>query len=436
MSQRNARYNIWNAVAMAASINLVNQFVGIFAVKLGATDLQLGYLSSWPNLASVVATLGAAAAVAGARNKKRLIGAMFLVGRAAALGAAAVPWFPEAARVWALIGFWVLQVFPNSAAGTALNSFIADVFPAASERGKAFAARNTWMTGAGMVIIPIVGWALDDLFPYPLGYQIMFVASFAVALLEIGFFLMMKEPGEPAAKSAPDVAAARMEDVPTAGRGAYRRMPVGKVDWRAYWQTFSHRPFLLFVLCSIPFHFTWQIAWPIFTRYQVTDLNMNNSWLSWITVANQLGQVAAFPLWARWSERFGTTAMLALAGVNLATAPFLTALATTPGWLLPINIWTGCGVAGVVLLVLNNQLEVSPVEGRTVYLAVHSALVSISATIAPMVGAFLMSAMGTRTALYFSSLPRVATAFAFFLLGRFLARTKGSGQSVSNPDAS
>jgi MFS family permease len=110
-----------------------------------------GYLSSWPNLVSVVAVLGAAAAVARSRNKQRLIAAIFLLGRVAALGAAAVPWFPEAARVWALIGFWVLAVFPNSAAGTALNSFMADVFPGPSDRAKALAARNSWTTGAGMV---------------------------------------------------------------------------------------------------------------------------------------------------------------------------------------------------------------------------------------------------------------------------------------------
>jgi MFS family permease len=413
--QRNARYNILNAVAMAASINLINQYVGIFAVKLGATDLQLGYLSSWPNLASVIATLGAAAAVARARSKQRLIAAIFLLGRAAALGAAAVPWFPESARVWALIGFWVLAVFPNSAAGTAMQSFIADVFPGTSERGRAFATRNTWTTGAGILLIPFVGWALDSLFPYPLGYQIMFVASFFVALWEIYFFLKMKEPQTDAKREA-----------------AAAKLPAERVDYRTYLRTFSHRPFLLFVLCSVPFHFAWQIAWPVFTRYQVTDLHMNNSWLSWMTVANQLGQMAVFPLWARWGERYGNTMMLAVAAANLATAPFLTALATTPVWLLLINVWTGFGVAGVVLLVLNNQMDVSPAERRPVFLAVHAALVSISATLAPLVGAFLMSTMGTRRALFFSSGPRTLTAIAFLILARYLGQGKGSEAPKAN----
>lgn len=406
--QGNARYNVLNAVAASASQSLINPYIGIFAVKLGADNLQLGYLSSWPQVLSVVAVLGAASAVARSGAKQRMIAAIFLLGRAAALGAAAVPWFPESARIWALIGFWVLAVFPNSAGGPAQQSFLADVFPA-TERARVFADRNTWSTGASIVIVMASGWAIDHMFPYPLGYQVMFVASLAVAILELLWWLRLKEP---AVRTDTDHRSAAPE-------------PIGL---RAYLSVFRHRPFLLFTLVSIPFHFTWMMAWPIFTRFQVTDLQMDNTWLSVITVAQSAVMMWAYPWLVRRAERFGNLRMMAVSAIQLALAPILTAAVPSIQWLVVINLFTGIGVAGVNLFVLNNLLDVSLPNSRPVFLAVHAALVSLQAAIAPLVGAMMLDHMPSRTALLVSTGFRTVTGCLFFLL--LYAGRRGQGNAA------
>jgi MFS family permease len=405
--QGNARYNILNAVAAAVSVSLINPYVGIFAVKLGANNLQLGYLSSWPQVVSVVAVLGAASAVARSRSKQRLIAAIFLLGRTAALGAAAVPWFPESARIWALIGFWVLWTFPVSAGGPAQQAFLADVFPA-RERGRIFADRNTWSTGASMIVLVLSGWAIDHLFPYPVGYTVMFVASFAVALLEVFWWMRLKEP-----EAHTD-------------REPQRAVPV-RAGLGAYLSVFRHKPFLAFCLASVPFHFTWQMAWPIFTRFQVTDLGMDNLWLGLIAVTQSASMMWAFPWLARRAERVGNLRMMAFSAVQLALAPVLSALVPSGEWLAAVNLFTGIGVAGVTLFVLNNLLDVSPSEGRPVFLAVHAALVSVGASIAPLAGAFLMDALPTRTALFVSTGFRLISASLFFVL--LYREGRGQGKS-------
>lgn len=412
MLQRNTRYNALNAAAAAVAVNMTNPYVGILAVKLGADNLQLGYLSSWPNLISVVAVLGLAAAVARSAQKQRLIAGIFLAGRAAALGAAAVPWFPEAMRVWALIGFWTLSVFPTSAAGTALQSYLADVFPG-SDRARAFAARQSWATGAGMVVVLTTGLLLDHVFPQPLGYQIMFAGSFLFALAEVFFFMRLTEP-----ENHPDLSVpARVPD------------PVG---FQSYWKVFQHKPFVQFLVVSVPFHFTWQMAWPLFTRYQVTELGINNTWLSAVSVASSLSMVLSFPVWARMAEKHGTGKVLFFAAINLATAPLLNALAPSAPYLVALNLWTGLGVAGVQLLILNSQLEVSPAEERPVYLAVHAALVSVSASVAPMAGAYLMDTLPIRTALMVATLFRITSATQFYLWTLRVARGKGNQKQAAN----
>lgn len=412
MLERNARNNVVNAALGAVAANLIGQYVGIFATRLGADNLQLGYLSSWPQLASVVSVLVIAGAVARSASKQRLIAVIYMLGRLACLLAAAAPWFPESWRVWALIISWVLVVFPTGAAASAQNAFFADVFPGA-ERARAFAARNSWASGASTVTILVTGWLLDNALPYPLGYQIMFILSFAVALWETAVFLRMKEP-------------------PQAPSQAATTAPPERFNLKTYLNCLSYKPFRTFLLVSIPFHFTWQMAWPVFTRFQVTDLGMNNTWLSYITVAQSLIMVLTYPYWARWAERKGNLLMLGYAALNLMTAPVMTALIANIKLQVALNLWTGIGVAGVNLLVLNSLLEVSPQEGRPVYVAVHTALVSVSASIAPMVGAFLMDAMPTRWALSICSIPRLLTALSWFVLVYFQNRRKGIRTTTEN----
>ncbi|HWI52552.1 MAG TPA: MFS transporter [Symbiobacteriaceae bacterium] len=411
MLERNARFSVINAALGSVAINLANAYVGIYAVKLGANNLQLGYLSSWPQMVSVISVLVIAGAVARAARKQRLITGIYLLGRLATLLLAAIPWFPEQFRVWALILSWVLVTFPTSASSNALQSFLADVFPG-SERARMFAARNSWGTAAGTATILISGWLLDLVFPYPLGYQIMFVGSFLVSLVESYYFLKLKE---------------------SEGEVKTERKPEPVRGLKPYLQAFSHKPFLTFVLVSIPFHFTWQMAWPMFTRFQVTDLGATNTWLSYIAVAQSLSMIVSYPYWARWAERYGNKRTLAWATMNLATAPILCAAVANMKFQVLINLWTGIGVAGVSLLVLNSLLEVSPPEGRTVFLAVHTALVSVSASIAPLAGAWLMDIMPTRLTLTLASLPRLITGLCFFLLVYWESRRQGKAAETENP---
>jgi len=200
-----------------------------------------------------------------------------------------------------------------------------------------------------------------------------------------------------------------------------------RVGFSTYMETLRHKPFLQFLLVSVPFHFTWQMAWPIFTRFQVTDLGANNTWISYLTVANSIAAIVTYPWWARWAERFGNRKAVGLAALQIATAPALVALAANLKILLVINLWTGAGVAGFSLLVLNSLLEVSPSQGRPVYLAVHAALVSVSASIAPMVGAWLMDVLPTRTALGLCTIPRLLAGLGFFLMFYLVERRKGNG---------
>lgn len=385
----NYAINIYHAVAGAIAINMIQPFISIFAIRLGATDLQLGYLSSWPNLASIIAVLGGAVILRRTGDKQRTIAAFFLLGRLAFLGAASVPWWNEEARLWVLVWFWVLALFPQAAANTGLQSYLTDLFPA-QDRASVFAARSRWGTAAAMLAGLAAGWGLD-LLPYPGGYQWMFAAATVVAAGEIWLFMKLRDPWSP------------LPEDPAGGADGSR-------GWRAMAGVIrSDHRYVRFVLVSLFFHFTWQMAWPIFARYQVSVLLADNTWTSIITVTNSLGAVIAYPIWTRYAAKYGNLPVLRYAALWLALTPVVVALSPNLYVLALVNFFTGMGLAGTLLLVLQSMLERCPQQDRPVYLAVHQALVSISGAAAPIAGAALMTSWSVVGALY--------TACAVRLLG-------------------
>lgn len=440
-----ARAAVRNAIAATVAGTLVQPYVKKMAIEMGASDLQLGYFSSWPNLISIFAVLSTAALVARSREKAALTAKIVLVGRLAAVGAAAVPLLPESTRILALLFFWVLYLVPINASGAPIQSLIADVY-GPKDRGWVLSKRQTSSTVAASIIGISCGYVLDHFLPAPLGYQIVFCLSAVVALVEV-FYLRqlrpgLKPPAESAASSAEPGASAgtsasQESGAPTAVPGAEVAAAVvaeaPTPAWRRrlapYLAVFQHRPFVLFLLCSLPFHFTWQMAWPLFDRYQITYLGANNMWVEVISLANTSGAFFVYPIWQRLAERRGNQLMLGVATLFLGLAPGLTALATSPAGLAAINILLGVGVSGVILLLMKALLDVSAPENREIYIAVHTALVAVSGAIAPLAGAGLMSLVHIRIGLAICTVLRLLTGCSFFYLSWREKRRRGRGGS-------
>ncbi|HLO04730.1 MAG TPA: MFS transporter [Symbiobacteriaceae bacterium] len=430
---RDVRAAVRNAVAATVAGTLVQPYVKKMAIEMGASNLQLGYFSSWPNLISIFAVLGTAALVARSREKAYLTGKIVLAGRFAALGAAAVPFLPEPTRILALLFFWVLFSVPIQAAGAPVQSLIADIYGPV-DRGWVLSKRQSSATVAGSIVGISCGYILDHFLPSPLGYQIVFCLSFLVALVEV-YYLRQMRPANFASAEAQSAPAAAIEAV-AAAAGTVTEADVAldpvKPTWKQrmapYLAVFRHRPFVLFLLCSLPFHFTWQMAWPLFDRYQISYLGANNMWVEVINLANTSGAFFVYPIWQRLAERRGNQLMLGVATLFLGLAPGLTALATTPAGLAVINILLGIGVSGVILLLMKALLDVSAPENREIYIAVHTALVAVSGAIAPLAGAGLMSLVPIRIGLVLCTFFRLSTGCSFFYLSWREKRKRETGR--------
>lgn len=179
---------------------------------------------------------------------------------------------------------------------------------------------------------------------------------------------------------------------------------------------YKHKPFLAFVISALLFGFSAQMAWSLFSIYQIKEANATALWLSLFSVTNQLAQIISIKWWANAADRRGNNFVLFIAAAGMATAPALTMLSTNLLYLTLINLWIGLFVSGTNLLLFNQLLKASPETDRTNYIANYNFLLSIVGFIAPQMGVMLLNGFGMNAAMNLIALFRMIAAFSFLFV--------------------
>lgn len=382
----------FQAALGAVAMNMIQPFVAVLAIRLGATNPQLGSLSALPNLLSIPALLAGGWLLSRRAQKAGAVASAILVARLLWLLVAAVPWATGGVQVSALILAWGLALAPHNVAVTGMGALVADLFPQ-ERRAGILAAREAAATAAG-VAAGLVGGLLLDRLPFPMGYQLLFVGA---ALVGVGEALTVWQVGSAPAEGT----AAASPPRPPSPQGSMT------TPARAWYQALCYPPFLRFTAASVLFHFSWQMVWPLFSRFHVSELGATNTWISLFGLVSAVTAVLTAPHWAGAARRYGQRRTLILAASLLALLPALTAAAPNLYWLLPVNLVAGLVMSGVVPLVLGTLLEVAPAPHRPLFMAINSALVAASATVAPVVGGLMMELLPIRPALWLGGLVRL-----------------------------
>ncbi len=400
----NLRINRWHAGLQAATANMLGPFIALLALRLGATNLQLGALSALPNLLTFLFTLPIVAGLAHRRRHGPALGRAFLASRLTLLAVVAVPFFHPPWEVWALVLVWGLHNFPFNAANSVIQGYLADLLPEESVAG-ALAQRGVVATVAGTATVLALGAVLDRL-PFPAGYQGVALAACLIGLAEVYAFRRFVE-------------AERV--VTAAGQHWWQGLRQGLRAVR------SRRRFVSFLLTAMFFNFTWQLVWPIFNRFQVEALGANNLWFAAINVAGALGGVFTFRAWSRRAERTSPARAMVLATGLLALAPLLTRYSPTIQWVVFFQVLIGAAVAGVTQLLLQGSLYYAPAVERSLYLGVFQTGLMAAASLAPLLGGWLMDLVGTGGALVAGAAIRVVSVLLWWWMGRGDTPLSGAG---------
>ncbi len=179
---RTGRRLLWfDGLVSNISESFVASYVNPFAMALGATNTQVGILSSLTNLGAALALLPGARLDERLRSRKLLVvltgggGARLLL-----IAIALLPLlFPPPAAVYAFIALIALRAFIGQLGYPAWSALVADLVPT-SIRGRYFSSRNIGLAVAALIFTPLAG-RIADVLGLPRGYQ----ASFLIAGLVV-----------------------------------------------------------------------------------------------------------------------------------------------------------------------------------------------------------------------------------------------------------
>jgi Na+/melibiose symporter-like transporter len=396
----NEKWSIYNGLASTAATNMVNGYIPLFAISvLGATNQQIGLIVSLPSIIGMLALIPGAIWLNRVQSKKKFAVISTFVTRLLFSLILFVPFLGNLYAAWALVILIALLNFPGALSGLSWQSMIGDLVPE-KRRGEFFSSRNRYNTFAAMAVTFGTGVFLqqfdkDNAFPY----QLLFIAAFLFAAAEVYFLIKHKEP----------------ERIKNEERLEEKRKKLSL-------DLYKHKPFLAFVISALLFNFTAQMAWSLFSIYQIKEANATALWLSLFSVTNQLAQIISIKWWANAADRRGNSLVLFIAAAGMATAPALTILSSNLVYLTLINLWIGLFVSGTNLLLFNQLLKASPEKGRTNYIANYNFLLSIVGFIAPQMGVMLLNGLGIAVAMNLISLFRMAAAFSFLFVALKLER--------------
>ncbi len=400
MRTYNEKVSIYHGMVSTIAVNLASNFFPIFAISiLGASNYQVGLISSLPPLVALIMTIPAAIMLNRLEEQKKTVALSVFWARILFVLLAGVLFISSSYQAWAFLIIVALMNVPGTISNIGWQTLISGIIKE-ERRGAFFSDRNRLLTIVGMITTLIIGIVMKNQTNNAVAYQFLFLMAFLFGLLEVFFLMRHKETVEPKTN---------------------KEQKNSSMDWSIFKDN-GYKWFLITALC---FNFSWQMAWGLFNIYNVKYAHATILWISIFSVANQLVQIFTFPLWKRWAEQKSNTLMLVWVAAGMATAPFLTVLSTNLVYLTFVSMASGFFVSGTMLLLFNLLLEQSPQDKRTYCITTYNVLLSFVAFIAPQIGIWLLEVTGIQKSMGIISILRFISAIVFLLMYiRFMKNRK------------
>jgi MFS family permease len=402
MRTYNEKVSIYHGMVSTIAVNLASNFFPIFAISiLGATNYQVGLISSLPPLVALIMTIPAALMLNRLEQQKKTVAMSVMWARALFLLLIGMVFIPSSYQAWAFLIIVALMNVPGTISNIGWQTLISGMIQD-DRRGAFFSDRNRLLTIVGMITTLIIGIVMKKQTDNVTAYQFLFFVAFLFGLVEVFFLMKHKETAQPKAN---------------------KKQKNSSMDW----SIFKDKGYKWFLITALCFNFSWQMAWGLFNIYNVKYAHATILWISIFSVGSQLVQIFAFPLWKKWAEQRSNTLMLVWVAVGMASAPFLTVLSTNLVYLTLVQMTSGFFVSGTTLLLFNLLLEKSPKDKRTYCITTYNVLLSFVAFVAPQIGIWLLEVTGIQKSMNIISILRLMSAIVFFLMYvRFMKNKKPS----------
>lgn len=378
----------------SASDNIVVTYMSIYLLALGATQSQIGIMSSLSSLSAAILLMPGAMLVERMGHRRRLVLLCSSWARLVLLIVALLPFAIKSPWIVPIaIVFSVSRDAMSNLSYPAWMSLSGDVVPIEG-RGRFFSSRNFIMSLAGMVVTLLAGLLISNTVQ-PVGYQISLFVAFAVGTLSIFSFSHLTDR--------------QANGVPPREKNA-----PGMLDQLK--EVFSHREFLYFAIATAIWNFSLNIAGPFFNVYLVQDLHADAAMVGLTSIASSLATMLVQRKMGELNDRWGPQKLTMIAGLLIPIVPMLWVFATTGWHIIPINLLSGVLWGAYNLASFNYLLKITPAAQRARYSAVFQITVTISLAIGAALGSVLVSLMGFLAVFTISAVGRLIAAALFAVL--------------------
>lgn len=394
IQKRNFRYVQIDGVGVSIS-SVASPFLPVFLTRLGATNFQVGLLTSMPGVTGLILAL--------------------VVGRFLQTRHNIVPWYslsrlivilcyaftgiltlliPENYVIVATLFIWAFATIPQTALAVAFSVVMNAV--AGPEGRYALLSRRWAIFGVTGVVGTFIVTRVIDLISFPLNYAIMFL------VLSLGGFLSFYFSRQ---IELPDQVPPPLSD---------SRSPLENI--RSYLAFLRANPaFLSFSTKRFVYFTALVLSLPIMPLYLVREVHATDSQIGTVTMAMNLVMLVGYYVWPRFSIRRGGRFVLLATTFGMALYPALSAATTRVELIILYAGIAGLFQAGLDLVFFDELMKTVPPEYGATFVSLAQSMQYLSMILAPLLGTWIANYIGLAGALWLSAGLRL---FGFFLFLR------------------
>ena len=406
LQKRNFRYVQIDAIGVSIS-NVAAPFLPVFLTRLGASNFQVGLLSSMPGVTGLILAIFVGRFL---QSRKNIVPSYSLsrlmVILCYALTGILTLAISENFAIIATLVIWAFATIPQTALAVAFTVVMNNV---AGPSGRyALLSRRWAIFGLTGVIGTFIVTRLIDLIDFPVNYAIMFLVLSLGGFLSFYFSSKISLPNQVPPPIVRDV---------SPRKGIQNFFALLRAN--PAFLSFSSKRFVYFSAITL--------GAPIMPLFLVHEVHATDGQIGTVNMALTSVMLAGYFLWPRVSIKRGGRFVLLATTLGAALYPALSA--TTPRIEL-IIVYAGIAgffQGGLDLVFFDELMKTVPADYSATFVSISQSMQYLSMIIAPLLGTWLAGYIGLGGALWLSAGLRLLG----FLLFLKPDRRKGNAKSIS-----
>src|SRR5687767_9761463 len=382
IQKRNFRNVQIDGIGVSIS-NVSSPFLPVFLTRLGASNFQVGLLTSMPGVTGLILALIVGRFLQTRRNVVPWYSlSRLLVILCYALTGILTLLIAEKYVIIATLFIWAFATIPQTALAVAFSVVMNAV--AGPEGRYALLSRRWAIFGLTGVIGTFIVTRVIDLISFPLNYAVMFMVLSLGGFFSYYFSRKIQLPDQ-VAPPLPDIRSPRqnLSNYLT----LLRENPV--------FLSFSTKRFVYFSALVL--------SQPIMPLFLVRDVHATDGQIGTINMIFTIVMLVGFFLWPRVSSRRGGRFVLLATTLGMTFYPALSAATPQIHLIILYAGIAGLFQAGLDLVFFDELMKTVPTEYSATFVALAQSMQYLSMIVAPLLGTWLADYIGLGGALWLSA---------------------------------